>query len=595
MIGADGRIRYVTDFHDAKRRVEQLTAEQVLGVDIETAPKPDFAQDPSAALDPYRADVRLVSVATLDGRVAVFDLYRLPIEALRPLTARPWAVFNGSFEYRHLNRAGLTVPPLHDVQLLDRLTSHRMHRKLSDSVQDALGIEMDKTEQTSDWSAPELSQQQIEYVGLDALLTVRAAAALKRRLALTGQRRLYDVWRAALPVLAALQLRGQTFDWTAHQQLVVHWTREREQLLIELKAHLGAAVNPNSGPQLGEWLQQHVSAAVLTYWPKTPTGRLKTDNDTFALFADLPLVQPLLRYKAVAKLLSTYGTKYDKHRHPVTGRLHPEFQLGQTTSGRICAARPNTQNPPRLAEFRALFVPAPGRVLIGADYSQIELRVAALLSNDAVMLSAYQHGEDLHRLTAAAVAGVAPEQVTKEQRTAAKAVNFGNLYGQGAAGLAKTAQITYGVSMTAEQAQAALSQFHQTYPALARWKHQQVKLAQRSRRVATRLGLIRDFDIQGVGFLKGEAQNIPVQGSAAEVLACTLARLPSALKGIDAQLYHNIHDELLLDVSPGYAEPAGAALQQAMVAGFLDVFPNGEALVADLVDVQHGSSWAEVH
>lgn len=113
--------------------------------------------------------------------------------------------------------------------------------------------------------------------------------------------------------------------------------------------------------------------------------------------------------------------------------------------------------------------------------------------------------------------------------------------------------------------------------------------------VQTKLGLIRDFNVQGVGYLEGESQNIPVQGSAAEVLLSTLARLPDALRGIDARLYHNVHDEAVLDVAEGDADRAARALQAAMAAGFLDVFPEGDALTHDLVDVLTGHNWAEVH
>jgi DNA polymerase-1 len=322
---------------------------------------------------------------------------------------------------------------------------------------------------------------------------------------------------------------------------------------------------------------------------------LKTDADTLALFSNLPVIQPLLRFKKICKLLNTYGENYAKHRHSVTGRLHPSFRIGQTLSGRICAANPNTQNPPRLDAFRALFTAPPGRVLIGADYSQIELRVAALLAKDRVMLEAYQRGEDLHCLTAAAVAKVLPDQVTPEQRQAAKAVNFGNLYGQGPAGLAKTAALDYKAAMTATEAKAALDAFHTAYPYLAAWKRQQVGMATHFRRVNTRLNLIRDFDVQGEGYLKGEACNIPIQGSSAEVLLTTLARLPKALVGLDAQLYHNVHDELIIETSPADAEQAACALQAAMTEGFLAVFPEAADIRKDLVKVKMGSNWAEVH
>jgi len=576
----DMRLRYVTDPAEARLRVQQLLAEPVLGIDIETT-----------GLDPLFDSVRLISVATLDGRVAVFDMFKLQSDVLHPLSRVPWCAFNAGFEQRFLRGLEFTLRPMHDAQLLDRLHHHRMHRTLADAVGDTLGLRLLKEEQRSDWSVPELSREQIEYAGRDALAAVRVAQVLLPQV----PRRVYAAWRSALPVLADLELRGQSFDFTQHRVLVEQWQRERDQLLIELRNHLGAGVKPTSGPQLGEWLKQHLPAKTVQAWPKTATGRLKTDADTLQLFSTLPAVAPLLQFKRVSKLLSTYGDSYAKHRHDLTGRLHPSFKVGMTVSGRVCASKPNTQNPPRVDVFRALFVPPPGSVLVGADYGQIELRVAALLSGDTAMLAAYQRGDDLHRLTAAHVAGVAPDAVTKEQRQAAKAVNFGTLYGQGPAGLAANAQTTYGVSMSKDEATQALLRFDLAYPALAAWKRQQIGLAQQQRRVHTRLGLVRDFDIQGTGYLQGEAVNIPVQGSAAEVMLCAVARLPQALNGSSARLYHNVHDELVLACAPEDADQAAAALRDAMTAGFLDVFPEGEALTKDLVDTKTGRSWAEVH
>jgi DNA polymerase I len=161
------RLRYVTEPAEAKQRVQQLLAEPVLGVDIETT-----------GLDPLSDSVRLLSVATLDGRVAVFDLFRMPADALHALSRVPWAVFNGSFEHRFLRGLEFTIPPMHDAQLLDRLHYHLMHRTLADTVQNTLGLQLVKEEQTSDWSVPELSREQIEYAGRDALAAVRVAQQL---------------------------------------------------------------------------------------------------------------------------------------------------------------------------------------------------------------------------------------------------------------------------------------------------------------------------------------------------------------------------------------------------------------------------------
>jgi DNA polymerase-1 len=210
------------------------------------------------------------------------------------------------------------------------------------------------------------------------------------------------------------------------------------------------------------------------------------------------------------------------------------------------------------------------------------------------MLDVYRNRGDLHRSTAAAIAGIAPDQVTPEQRQAAKPVNFGNLFGQGPAGLARTAQLDYGVAMSSHDAKQALQRFQQAYPQLEQWKRQQVAQAQQFRQVRTALGLVREFDVQGEGYLKGEAQNIPVQGSAAEILLSALSRLPAALAGTGAALYHCVHDEITVQVPLDQAPAAADALQAAMHQGFLDVFPNASDVVQPPA-VSTGPHWAAVH
>ena len=152
--------RYIIDSNAAVPIVAQFIQQPVLGVDIETCALPKYADIDNAALDPYRSSVRLLSVATLEGEVAVFDLHRIDSAVLQPLCTVPWAVFNGSFEYRHLTHRGWNVPALHDAQLLYRLHSHQVQlASLADVSKDVLLTEMDKTEQTSDWSG-ELSTEQ---------------------------------------------------------------------------------------------------------------------------------------------------------------------------------------------------------------------------------------------------------------------------------------------------------------------------------------------------------------------------------------------------------------------------------------------------
>ena len=204
------------------------------------------------------------------------------------------------------------------------------------------------------------------------------------------------------------------------------------------------------------------------------------------------------------------------------------------------------------------------------------------------MLDAYARGEDLHAKTAASIAGIPLDQVTPGQRQAAKPVNFGTLYGQQAPGLSNVARTNYGVEMTLQDATTALKGFSRAYPQLAHWQTQRRQQAEQQGYVTSHCGLVRDFRTQRKGYLFGEAVNMPVQATAAEILLASLKRLRY-------RLYGCVHDEITLLVPTTQTEDAMTHLNDIMQFGFLEVFPSGEKLLNGLVDVKTGTTWAEVH
>jgi DNA polymerase-1 len=559
-------------------------------VDIETAPTPAYIDDKKAGLCPYKSRPRLVSVATPD-KAFVFDMGHLHPAALAPLSGTPWVCHNAVFEWKHMTHHGYTLPDrIHDTQLMGRPLHHGI-LSLADLTKLEFGRDLDKGLQVSDWSG-DLSKAQLEYAANDAITTVQLAHKLLDDLNAASQGQLYDLYRRTIPVIGQQVLTGLHVDWDRHHRLYETWLAERDVLRERLLSLLDG-INPRSSKQLSEWLGKHLPKAALEEWPRTTTGNLSTSADTLAFHAHIPMVQPLLRYKTAEKLIGTYGKGYEKHRHPVTGNLHPDVLIAGTVGGRFACRNPNVQNPPRTAEFRQLFCAEPGRVLVAADFSQIELRVAALLSEDSKMLAAYANGEDLHKVTAASVSGVALSQVTPDQRQAAKAINFGNLYRQRPAGLSRYARSSYGVEMDINQAAHAQLQFFKTYPELYQWQLRRIQDARINGLASTRLNLKRDFRIRR-GYLEAEACNHPIQGSAGEILLASLAQLPNRLCGLDARLYNHIHDEIILSVAEGDGHKAAQALEAAMVAGFLEIFPEGVALVNGLVEVKTGNNWAEV-
>ena len=422
LTGAGVAVRYLVEPGAAEQALSELLTlpdTGPWGLDIETAPLPAFRQDSKAGLDPWRSSIRLVQVYPGGPTCYVFDIAALGLSPLRELLqAGVFVAHNAVFELKHLLHAGAAPARLGCTQLQDNALGNG-RRALATLARERLNWAMDKALQVSDWTAANLTGAQLDYAALDAVAAYQLARVQTPQLQQRDLIRCYQLMRDAQLAIARLELNGCPFDTAAHTALIAQWQRTAEQARGELDSLLNGA-NPDSPLQLSKWLSANLPPDTLETWPKTATGQLATDADALTSLT-LPALEPLKRYKLAGKGLSTYGKGYAAHISPVTGRIHASFTIGGTATGRLSCSAPNIQNPPRDPAFRALFAPTPGRCLVVADYGQIELRVAALVSGDPAMLAVYEQGEDLHRKTAAAVLGIELEQVTKAQRQMAKA------------------------------------------------------------------------------------------------------------------------------------------------------------------------------
>ena len=578
-------VRYVATGGDLERALSELAALSdnggPWGLDIETAALPAFTRDKAAGLDPWRSSIRLVQVYPGGATCYVFDAAALGLSPLAELlNTRPLVAHNAVFETKFLLHAG-AAPARLGCTLLMANALRGDRPALAQLAADTLGWQLDKALQVSDWGGS-LSAAQLDYAALDAVAAYRLARELSPRLKDTGRGRCYALMRDAQPAIARLERAGCPFDTAAHAALLATWQGQAEAARGELDSLLNGA-NPDSPLQLSKWLAANLPAKTLATWPKTETGQLSTDADALTGLT-LPALEPLKRYKLAVKGLSTYGTRYATHLSPVTGRIHASFTLGGTATGRLSCSHPNIQNPPRDPAFRALFAPAPGRCLVVADYGQIELRVAALVSGDPAMLAVYEQGLDLHRTTAAAFLGKEPGDVTKAERQIAKGINFGMLFGSGAKGLQAFCKSSYGVDLSLTQADKARAAFFQAYPGLSAWQKQTRQAAELARQVRTPGGRVRALD-RNIGT---ECLNTPVQGGAAECLLAALAALD--VESLGGHLVNIVHDELIVECEPEQAGAVSSEVERAMVAGFLAIFPTGST--RDLVDAHSGPNWA---
>jgi DNA polymerase-1 len=573
--------------------------EEIFGLDIETW-GPSVLQGKvlfSGGLDPWLGHIRTVQIAGAGNVVAVFDLAAVDPLILSPLFHGQgrFIAHNAGFEYRFLNKCGLRPQRLDCSMLMARLVyglggNGMKYPSLQETCNKVLGVNINKEVRDSDWGMDgPLSAAQIHYAALDAVLARMLAGPLKEALEKTGQTKAYRLSIRALPVVHDVMLDGIHFDRWRHAELTAQWERLAERAAQEVARALPEIRNPNSAIQLAGWLEKSLPSDLKERWPRTDTGNLKTGGDALAEWPDCP--SALMEYKEFHKLSTTYGAGFAEHIHPVTGRIHSNFSLIGTSGGRFSCSSPNIQNPPRRRDFRELFIPGEGYEFVVADFSQIELRVCAIVAEDETMQRAYRDGVDLHRLTAATAAGISIEEVTSEQRQAAKAINFGLIYGMSAATLVSYSWTSYRVRMTLDQAERFRRAFFELYRGIARW-HQSVKRGGRlSTSVRTRGGLLRDMGQETSGWKFTNACNTPVQGSAAEVLLASLARLSAELQRYDAGIVNHVHDEILLECLPEDVDVIKQILVSTMTEGFLDIFPDYPEMTRDLVEAHAGPNW----
>ena len=366
---------------------------------------------------------------------------------------------------------------------------------------------------------------------------------------------LYELYqKVELPlasVLARMEKRGILVDPERLEEISADLDETLTRLTDSIHTQAGEKFNINSPKQLGVILFKKMGLPVLK---RTKTGPSTAADVLEELAEEYPIVNEILEYRQVAKLKSTYADALGELISPETKRIHTTFNQTVTATGRLSSTHPNLQNiPVRTAEGRRIreaFIVPEGWVLLSADYSQIELRLLAHLSQDEVLLDAFRQGLDIHLRTAAEVFERELDQVTPEERNAAKAINFGIIYGISSFGLAK------GINLTRAEAQVYIDSYFQRYPNVKRYLDGAVEMGRREGYVTTLLGRrrylpglhSRNYAVRN--FAARTAMNSPIQGSAADIIKLAMLNVERALQagGFQAQLLLQVHDELVLEV-----------------------------------------------
>ncbi|MBI1321144.1 MAG: DNA polymerase I [Candidatus Hydrogenedens sp.] len=400
----------------------------------------------------------------------------------------------------------------------------------------------------------------------------------------------HEVEIPLIGVLADMEMAGIAIDATVFEELRQEIETKLAALEREIHALAKHPFNINSPKQLQEVLFTELG---LKPTRKTKTG-YSTDMDVLEqLASEHELPAKVVEYRGLDKLRGTYVEALPKLVHPETGRIHTSFNQAVAATGRLSSSDPNLQNIPVRTDYgrriREGFIPGgPGRVLLSADYSQIELRVLAHLSGDKALSQAFFDDADIHRDTASRVFGVKPEDVTPDMRRQAKAVNFGVVYGQTAFGLARS------INVSNKEAEKFITAYFEQYPGVRAWLDNTIEEGTRLGYVKTMLGRRRYVpDLQAPNQAVRRAAervaiNTPVQGSAADIIKVAMLRLAEALKAYDAQLLLQVHDELVVEADAKHADDVMQVMRHTM--------ENAAKLDVPLkVDAGVGKNWAEIH
>ena len=399
-----------------------------------------------------------------------------------------------------------------------------------------------------------------------------------------------DVELPLCPVLARMEQAGFLVDRKALYDFGESLTSSIEQLQQSIWALAGEPFNIQSPKQLGNVLFERL---MLPAGKKTKTGWSTNAAVLDKLRGKHPIIEQILDYRTLTKLKSTYADGLLKEIS-ADGRIHTNFQMTVTATGRLSSTEPNLQNIPVRrelgAQIRKMFVASPGKVLVDADYSQIELRLLAHIANDETMIAAFRSGEDIHAVTASQVFGVPLAEVTPLQRSHAKAVNFGIVYGISAFSLAQD------IGVFQNEAKAYMDSYFAKYHGVRTYMTRVVEQAKADGYVTTLFGRRRDlpelkssnFNLRSFG--ERVALNMPIQGTAADIIKAAMVRVDARMRAekLQARLLLQVHDELIVECPAEEAETVRAILTEEMEHVV-------DYRVPLLVDAKIGASWAEAH
>ena len=444
-------------------------------------------------------------------------------------------------------------------------------------------------------SMHELDPKEVyEYAAEDADVTLKLKNILEKELHEKGLWKLFDeVEMPLVPVLARMEMNGARIDEVSLAETSKTFTQRMEAIEQEIREVAGQELNISSPKQIGELLFDRLK--IDSKPKKTKTGQYVTDEATLlALKSKHPIVEKILDYRGYKKLLSTYIDALPQLVNPRTGHIHTSYNQAVTATGRLSSSNPNLQNIPirdeNGKEVRKAFIPDEGELFFSADYSQIELRLMAHLSQDKNMVEDFNSGHDIHQATAAKIFKVPIEEVTSTMRRKAKTANFGIIYGISAFGLAERMEVSR------SEARQLIDDYFVTYPGVKEYMDKSIEKARQLGYTETLLGRrcqLPDINSRNAvvrGYAERNAINAPIQGTAADIIKVAMIRIDKRMReeGLKSKMILQVHDELNFSVVPAEKEQL-----QALV---INEMQNAIQLSVPLyADCGWGTNWLEAH
>jgi len=475
-----------------------------------------------------------------------------------------------------------------DILIIHYLLNPEMRNELEILSENYLNIKLQKPDKKT-----ATEQDWIDYAMLKADITLRLKDILLEKLKTSGAENLYEeIEMPLIRVLGDMELAGIKLDVGVLKEIGKKLEKEIARLEKEIFELAGEEFNIGSPKQLGIILFEKLK--IDSKPKKTKTGQYSTSEEVLKKYTGQPIIQKILTWRSLTKLKSTYVDALPKYINPVTGRIHTHFNQGVTATGRLSSTDPNLQNIPIRTkwgkEIRKAFVAEKGHKLLSADYSQIELRLIASFSKDPDMLKAFEQDEDIHRATAAKVFGIDLNEVTPAQRSHAKSVNYGIIYGLSAHGLSQQ------TGLSRSQSKQLIDTYFQTYPTLKDYIKQQVDKARELGYVETIFGRRRYLkDIHSRNAIvraaaERNAVNAPLQGSAADIIKKAMVNIHKRLEteNYKTKMLLQVHDELVFEIPENELDNVKQLIKTEMEHVV-------ELPVPLIVDIGVGDNWYEAH